>query len=66
MYPCKWNHTSSEKNVNCGSISPSTADCRNQLQETSTASWIVQLQGVHELLFFYWVLASAIVLPFLH
>jgi hypothetical protein len=33
MYPCKWNHSSSEKNDNCGSISPSTIDCRNQLQK---------------------------------
>jgi hypothetical protein len=33
MYPCKWNHASTEKNVNCGSISPSTTDCSNQLQK---------------------------------
>jgi hypothetical protein len=26
------NHVSSEKNVNCGSNSPSTTDCRNQIQ----------------------------------
>jgi hypothetical protein len=32
-YLCKWNHASSEKNVNCGSISPSTIDCRNKLQK---------------------------------
>jgi hypothetical protein len=31
MYPCKWN-VSSERTVNCRSISPSMADCRNQLQ----------------------------------
>jgi hypothetical protein len=33
MYPCKWNHASSEKNVNCRSISPSTTDCRNHRQK---------------------------------
>jgi hypothetical protein len=33
MYPCKWNHASSGKNVNCWSISPLTTDCRNQLQK---------------------------------
>jgi hypothetical protein len=33
MYLCKWNHASSEKNFNCGSISLSTTDCRNQLQK---------------------------------
>jgi hypothetical protein len=33
MYPCKWNSASSEKNDNCGLISPSATDCRNQLQK---------------------------------
>jgi hypothetical protein len=33
MYPCTWNHASSEKDVICGSISPSMTDCRNQLQK---------------------------------
>jgi hypothetical protein len=35
MHPCKLNHASSEKNVYCGSISPSTTDSRNQLQNYS-------------------------------
>jgi hypothetical protein len=54
MYPCKWNHASSEKNVNCGSISPSTTDCKNQLQKLTLLAglrswevWItVVLQGL--------------------
>jgi hypothetical protein len=33
MYPCKWNHTSSEKNAKCGLTSPSMKDYRNQLQK---------------------------------
>jgi hypothetical protein len=33
IYPCKWHHASSEKNVNCRPISPLTTDCRNQLQK---------------------------------
>jgi hypothetical protein len=33
MYPCKWNRVSSENNVSCWLISPSTTDCRNQLQK---------------------------------
>jgi hypothetical protein len=50
MYPCKWNHASSEKNVKCGAISPSTTDCWNQLQKwtlkMNPASRIARLQGV--------------------
>jgi hypothetical protein len=33
LYPCKWNDASSENNVPCGSISPSTADSRNKMQK---------------------------------
>jgi hypothetical protein len=54
MYLCKRNHASSEKNVSCGSISPSTTDCRNQLQNWALLAvsrgykaWItVVLQGL--------------------